>query len=59
MTTDREILANIAILESAIEADDDELGKKAVIYLLGGFLQDVHRIADALEHIAMKGIKTY
>lgn len=55
---DREIDAWILALKGAVKAEDEDAINEAALNLLKGALNDLHRIADAVELIANKGFLT-
>jgi hypothetical protein len=44
-----DIEKQIAAIAEAVDRNDDSAAKAGILSLLGGFLSDVRRIADALE----------
>lgn len=48
----RDIADAVLALKSAIENDDEKIGAEAALLLLQVALDDLHRIADALEILA-------
>ena len=50
--SERDVDGLLMALREALDKDDEGVGREAAIQLVGGFLKNVSRIADALEVIA-------
>ena len=53
MATENDIKGYVAALKGALYADDEKVGMEAIASLLEIVLVDFHRVADALEHLAL------